>query len=100
MRIATILLAAFMAVGLGASAPAEDVATPTGTAATDTDAAPTKDFVPCSCGGPKAIYAAQYGTVQPPVFREMKENAEAAPADAAQPAAVTPSPESDGASGG
>jgi hypothetical protein len=100
MRVATILLAGLVAVGLGASAPAEDSTTPTGTAATDTDAAATEGFVPCSCGGPKAIYAAQYGTVQPPVFREMKENAEVAPADAAQPAAVTPSPESDGAGGG
>jgi hypothetical protein len=81
MRLATILMAAAMAVGLNASAPAEDAA--------------TKDYVPCGCGGPKAIYAAQYGTVQPPALQKQMQEREAAEAAAAaaeanQPATAAP----------
>ena len=94
MRLHTILMAAVMAVGLGASAPAEDA---------DTS---TTDYVPCGCGGPKAIYAAQYGTVQPPALQKQmqeREAAEAAAAAAAQSAETAEqpaaSPESDGDDG-
>ena len=90
MRIATVLMAAAMAVGLGASAPADD--------AGDTG---QTDAIPCGCGGPKAIYAAQYGTVQPPAMREASADASATGEDqppAAQPAAADP--ETDTGSGG
>jgi hypothetical protein len=87
MRIATVMMAAVMAIGLGASAPADDA----GNAA-------EADAVPCGCGGPKAIYAAQYGTVQPPAMREAAEEASAGDGDT-QPASV-PSPESEGEGAG
>ena len=105
MRVAMILLAAAMVVGLGASAPADEVSppgdvegsTPDGLAPADDDpGAPDglppldddnqsslDDTVPCGCGGPKAIYAAKYGTVQPPIMQQQQAEREAAEAAAA-----------------
>lgn len=105
MRVAMILLAAAMVVGLGASVPAEEVSppgdvegsTPDGLPPADDDPGAPDDLppvdeddqsslddtVPCGCGGPKAIYAAQYGTVQPPAMQQQQKAREAAEAAAA-----------------
>lgn len=89
MRLHAILMAAVMAVGLGASAPADD-ADPS-----------TTDYVPCGCGGPKAIYAAQYGTVQPPALQKQMQEREAAEAAAAAAEAEQPaSTETEATDGG
>jgi len=105
MRVAMILLAAAMAIGLGASAMAEEVAPPGDPVGTTPDGLPLEgadpgapddlpppdeddqssldDAIPCGCGGPKAIYAAQYGTVQPPAMQQQQKEREAAEAAAA-----------------
>jgi len=97
MRISAFLIAVALVVGASAHLRADDAAEPSEMA--DTAAQPPKDYAPCTCGGPKAIYAAQYGTVQPPIYREMNEEKAAEEADT-QPAAASPSPESDAADGG
>lgn len=86
MRMATIFLAAVVAIGVTGSAPAEDQAPQSA----------TDDYVPCGCGGPKAIYAARYGTVQPPALQQ--SNPIVRP-EAEQPAA-SEQPEPDTNAGG
>lgn len=92
MRVAMILLAAAMVVGLGASVPAEEVSPPGDVEGSTPDGLPPADeddqsslddSVPCGCGGPKAIYAAKYGTVQPPIMQQQQQEREAAEAAAA-----------------
>ncbi|MDZ4738197.1 MAG: hypothetical protein SGJ07_17785 [Rhodospirillaceae bacterium] len=87
MRKATIFLAAVVAIGVTGSAPAEDQTA---------DPALSEDATPCGCGGPKAIYAAKYGTVQPPALQQ--SNPIVRP-EAEQPAA-TEEPETDTNAGG
>ncbi|MEX0809476.1 MAG: hypothetical protein WD044_12190 [Dongiaceae bacterium] len=92
MRFTMLAMVALVAIGVTGSAPAEDQT------ANDQIADPTLsgDAIPCGCGGPKAIYAAKYGTVQPPALQQ--SNPIVRP-DAEQPAA-SDDPESDTASGG
>ncbi|MEX2299095.1 MAG: hypothetical protein WD715_16885 [Dongiaceae bacterium] len=85
MRFTMIAMVALVAIGVTGSAPAED----------QVPQSATDDYVPCGCGGPKAIYAAKYGTVQPPALQQsnpiVRPNIEPATAG---------SPESDAGSGG
>jgi len=100
MRVAMILLAAAMVVGLGTSVTAQEVSPPGDPVSTTPDGLPPEgddpgapdglpsadgddqsglgDVVPCGCGGPKAIYAAKYGTVQPPIMQQQQAEREAA----------------------
>lgn len=106
MRIAMILLAAVMTAGLAASAMAQEVSPPGDPVSTTPDGLPTEgddpgapddlppvdgddqssleESIPCGCGGPKAIYAAKYGTVQPPAMQLQQQEREAAAAAAAE----------------
>jgi hypothetical protein len=85
MRFTMLAMVALVAIGVTGSAPAGDQAAVTASG----------DYIPCGCGGPKAIYARQYGTVQPPAMQQSApaESADsgAAPATAASPASETDS---------
>lgn len=88
MRMATVFLVAIVAIGVTGSAPAGDqVPQSASPGATD-------DYVPCGCGGPKAIYAAQYGTVQPPALQQSH------PVERPEQPAANAEPENDTGAGG
>ncbi|MEX2199751.1 MAG: hypothetical protein WD711_00020 [Dongiaceae bacterium] len=84
MRFTMLAMVALVAIGVTGSAPAEDQV-PQSTAG---------DYVPCGCGGPKAIYAAQYGTVQPPAMQQSH------PVEASEQPAASADPENDTGAGG
>jgi hypothetical protein len=84
MRIATVLMVALVAIGVAGSAPAEN----------QVPQSSTVDYVPCGCGGPKAIYAAQYGTVQPPAMQQSH------PIERPEQPAASADPEIDTGAGG
>ncbi len=88
MRVAMILMGAVMTLGLGAATLVDGAAQPA--PAQNVAQSAAGDSVPCGCGGPKAIYAAQYGTVQPPALRQRTQEREAAEtADGDRPATET-----------
>lgn len=98
MRVALVLLTTILAPGFaaGLTAPAladdagssvDTVIVEANTADTAADTPIVLDEVPCGCGGPKALYAAKYGTVQPPALQEQARQAAEATSDPAGDAA-------------
>jgi hypothetical protein len=88
MRFTMLAMVALVAISVTGSAPAEDQVPPSATSSA------TDDYVPCGCGGPKAIYAAQYGTVQPPAMQQSH------PIERPEQPAVSADPEIDTGAGG
>jgi len=89
MRFVFVLLTILLTAGMAAPTLADDVAPPgdpeltTPDGLTEDNYTQPDDAVPCGCGGPKAIYAAKYGTVQPPIMQQQQQEREAAEAAAA-----------------
>ena len=92
MRFTMLAMVALVAIGVTGSAPAEDQIPPSTTSSATPTA--TGDYVPCGCGGPKAIYAAQYGTVQPPALQKSH------PVERPEQPAASADPENDTGAGG
>jgi hypothetical protein len=86
MRFTVLAMVALVAIGVTGSAPAEDQ--------TADPAVSADDYVPCGCGGPKAIYAAKYGTVQPPALQQSH------PVERPEQPAASTDPENDTGAGG
>ncbi len=91
MRFVFVLLTMLLTAGMAAPTLADDVAPPGDPELTTPDGLTEDNYVepsdddavPCGCGGPKAIYAAKYGTVQPPAMQQQQQEREAAEAAAA-----------------